>query len=71
MLLGLSFDAEDGSDMFLQNVCWFSTEYAALYPKTKNIFNHLCGNLRSCLIDTYFRLLQQPWKEISFVELYC
>jgi hypothetical protein len=32
-LLGLFFDPEDGSDMFLRNVGRLSTDYMALYPK--------------------------------------
>jgi hypothetical protein len=31
-LLGL-FDPEDGGDMFLRNVSWFSPGYKALYPR--------------------------------------
>jgi hypothetical protein len=31
--LGLFFDSEDGSDMFLRNVSWISTDYTALYPR--------------------------------------
>jgi hypothetical protein len=31
ILLGLFFDHEYGSDMFLWNVGWFSTDYMALY----------------------------------------
>jgi hypothetical protein len=30
-MLGL-FYPEDGSDMFLRNVGWLSTDYTALYP---------------------------------------
>jgi hypothetical protein len=32
-LLGLLLDPEYGGDMFLRNVCWFPTDYTALYPK--------------------------------------
>jgi hypothetical protein len=32
-LLGLFFDPEDGSGMFLQNVGELSTDYMALYPR--------------------------------------
>jgi hypothetical protein len=32
-MLGLIFDSEDGSDMFLQNVGQLSTHYTALYPR--------------------------------------
>jgi hypothetical protein len=31
-LLGRFFDPEDGSNMFLRNVCWISVDYTALYP---------------------------------------
>jgi hypothetical protein len=33
-LLGLFFDPEDGSDMFLRNVG--KTDYTALYPRRQN-----------------------------------
>jgi hypothetical protein len=32
-LLALFFDPEDGGDVFLRNVWWLSTDYAALYPR--------------------------------------
>jgi hypothetical protein len=28
------FDSEDGGEIFLRNVCWLSTDYTALYPRT-------------------------------------
>jgi hypothetical protein len=31
-LLGLFFDHEDGGNMFLSNISWFSMDYMALYP---------------------------------------
>jgi hypothetical protein len=34
--LGVFFDPEDRSDMFLWNVSWLSTEYAALDPRRQN-----------------------------------
>jgi hypothetical protein len=34
-LLGLSFDPEDGGDMFLCNIGLFSTDYTALYPRNR------------------------------------
>jgi hypothetical protein len=33
-LLGILFNPEDGGDMFLRNVGWFSTDYIAIYPRT-------------------------------------
>jgi hypothetical protein len=33
LFLGLHFNPDDGDDMFLQNVCWLSTDYTALYPR--------------------------------------
>jgi hypothetical protein len=33
-LLDLCFDPEDGGDMFLRNVGWFSTDYTALHART-------------------------------------
>jgi hypothetical protein len=35
-LLGFVFDHEDGSDIFLRNVGWLSTDYTALYPRRQN-----------------------------------
>jgi hypothetical protein len=32
-LLGLFFDPEDGSDMFLRNVGWLSTDCKAFFPQ--------------------------------------
>jgi hypothetical protein len=37
-LLGLSFDREDGTDIFLENVYWLSAVYTALYPKKREPF---------------------------------
>jgi hypothetical protein len=37
-LLGLSFDPEEGSGMFLQNVGWLSADYAELYPMKTGLF---------------------------------
>jgi hypothetical protein len=39
-LLGLFFDPEDGGDVFLRNVGWFSTGYTGLYPKRQTFSNH-------------------------------
>jgi hypothetical protein len=36
-LLGLDFDSEDRSEMFLQNIGWLWKDYMALYPRTWNI----------------------------------
>jgi hypothetical protein len=35
-LLGLFFDPEDGGDMFLGKVGWFSTDYTDLYLRQQN-----------------------------------
>jgi hypothetical protein len=35
-LLGLFFDAEDGTDVYLRNVVWLSTGQTALYPRKYN-----------------------------------
>jgi hypothetical protein len=32
-VVGLFFVPEDGSEMFLRNVCWFSKDYTSLYPR--------------------------------------
>jgi hypothetical protein len=36
IFLGLFFDPEDGGDMHLKNVCLFSRDYTALYPRRYN-----------------------------------
>jgi hypothetical protein len=41
-LLGLFFDPKDGSDMFLQIVCWLSADYMALYPEDNTLQNNDC-----------------------------
>jgi hypothetical protein len=38
-LLGLVFDPEDGSDIFLRNIGSLSTAYMALYPRKYNYSN--------------------------------
>jgi hypothetical protein len=37
LLLGLFFDHEDGSDMFLRKVGWLSTDYTALYLRRQRV----------------------------------
>jgi hypothetical protein len=44
-LLYLFFGPEDGSEMFIRNNSWFSTDCAALYPKNSTLRNHRCENL--------------------------
>jgi hypothetical protein len=34
--VGLLFDPENGGNMFLQNVDWFSVDYTTLYPRRQN-----------------------------------
>jgi hypothetical protein len=36
ILLGIVFDAEDGDDMFLPNICSLATYYTALYSRRWN-----------------------------------
>jgi hypothetical protein len=38
-LLSLYFDPEDGRNMFLRNLGWFSTDYTALYPR--RLYSHI------------------------------
>jgi hypothetical protein len=48
-LLGLFFDTEDGSDMFLRNVGLVTTDYMALYPRRQNYTcNYCCENQCMC-----------------------
>jgi hypothetical protein len=35
-LVCLIFDPEDGSDIFLRNVDWLSTDHTTLYPRRQN-----------------------------------
>lgn len=46
--LGLFFDPQGGSDMFLQKVGLLSTDYTTLYPRRQNSYKHCCENLKSC-----------------------
>jgi hypothetical protein len=39
ILLGL-FDLENGDNMFLRNVGWLPTDYAALYHRCENLKSH-------------------------------
>jgi hypothetical protein len=39
-LLGLLFNSEDEGDIFLRNVRWLSTDYAALYSRRYNSWNY-------------------------------
>jgi hypothetical protein len=32
-LLGLLFSAQDGGNMFFQDIIWLSADYTALYPR--------------------------------------
>jgi hypothetical protein len=42
-------DPEDQSNMFLRNVGWFSTDYAAYIPEDRILHNHRCENLKLTL----------------------
>jgi hypothetical protein len=44
LLLGLLFNPEDGSDTFLKNVGWLSTDYVALYHKRKKKTEFFTGS---------------------------
>jgi hypothetical protein len=50
-VLGLFFDPECGSDMFLRNIDWLSTDYMALY--LINLQNHSCENLKPYNIPSF------------------
>jgi hypothetical protein len=45
LLLGLTFNTEDGDNMFLQSVIWLSSDYMALYPRTQILHNHPVRNI--------------------------
>jgi hypothetical protein len=71
-LLGLFVDPEDGSNMFLQNICWLSVDYTALYPKDRTLHNHHWENLKSYNSGIYLvrmecSSLQLKKKIISFI----
>jgi hypothetical protein len=38
------FDPEDGGDMFLRNIGWLITDYAAIYPQDGTLSSHSCEN---------------------------
>jgi hypothetical protein len=46
-LLGLFFDPENEDHIFLRNVGWLSTHYAALYPKRRNSWQNYCSHTQS------------------------
>jgi hypothetical protein len=46
-LLGLFFDIEDGSNMFLRNVGWLLTTRRRYIPEEITLHNHRCENLKS------------------------
>jgi hypothetical protein len=46
-LLGLFFDPEEGSDIFLRNVGRLSTDYTALYPVTEIFLTTALRNSKS------------------------
>jgi hypothetical protein len=49
--LGLAFDPEDGGDVFILKVGWFSTDFTI--PEDNIFLNHRCQNLISDNLDKY------------------
>jgi hypothetical protein len=47
IFLGLFFNPEDGSDMFLRNTGRLSTDYMMLYSRNRTLHNYCCENLKS------------------------
>jgi hypothetical protein len=43
------------AELFLQNICWLSVDYRALYPEESTLHNHCCENLKSSLTAFYFQ----------------
>jgi hypothetical protein len=56
--------------MFLRNVCWFSTDYAALYSsESRTLRNHRCENLKSYIYKMNLkqqRVLRRTNRILSF-----
>jgi hypothetical protein len=44
-LLNLFFDPEDGSDMFLRNICELSMDYTVLYLRRRNFILYALVNI--------------------------
>jgi hypothetical protein len=58
---------EDGSDMFLRNIGWLSTDYTALYPRRRNslfcFLFRMTGLRKEFLsLETPGRTKFEPWK---------
>jgi hypothetical protein len=50
-LTWLTFNPEDGGDMFLRNVEWLSADYTALYPRSQNYSYYKVGCIKSVSKD--------------------
>jgi hypothetical protein len=49
-LLGILFNPEDGCDIFLQNIIWFSADYiGTIFWMVWSLHNHCYENLKSCI----------------------
>jgi hypothetical protein len=63
-LIGSFFEPEVGDDMFLRKFGWISTDYTALYPRSRTPHNHRYENLKSYkLIFTQLLTNFQPFME--------
>jgi hypothetical protein len=56
-LLGLVFNPEDGGNILIQNVGWYSTDYIALYPRRQNASSQIIfKNIQFCYLSKSYRL---------------
>jgi hypothetical protein len=64
-LLGLFFDPEDRGNVFLQNVCWFSTDYMALYPRRQSSSRYISYAVLEFLTQQKSEVVIKPvtWKQ--------
>jgi hypothetical protein len=55
---------------FLRNVGWFSTDYVALYPEDKTLYNHGSKNLQSYKYSYNLQeSASQIWKEETLIQV--
>jgi hypothetical protein len=57
-LLHLFSGPDRGSEMFLRNVGWLSTDYTVLYPRNGTLYSHGCENIKSLIMHCYGNLIK-------------
>jgi hypothetical protein len=68
MLLDVLFDPEDGGDMFLRSVGWFSPGYMVWYPEDR--IPHRVRTLDPRYKDGYVELRENIWRKWSWPAKY-